>query len=231
MFKKTLGALATALALASILTTSIQATAVGQFDKTKHSLTEADSPWVLVNKRNPLKPLKYVPSKLVKVSRNNPSGLQLAKPAADAFIKMIAAAKSAGAGNITVASGYRSYSRQAAVHADAVRKWGLAAGERLAARPGYSEHQTGLAVDIYEPKQGCRIYTCFGKTKAGSWAKKNAWRYGFIIRYPDGSYPSTGYQYEPWHLRFVGVELSTEMNKQGVTILEKFWKVRSAPRY
>jgi D-alanyl-D-alanine carboxypeptidase len=141
------------------------------------------------------------------------------------------AAKAAGVGNITMVSGYRSYSTQKAVHADAVRKWGLIDGEKLAARPGFSEHQTGLAVDIYEPKQGCRIRVCFGTTKAGAWVKKNAWKYGFIIRYPDGETPTTGYQYEPWHLRFLGVELTTEMQNKGVTVLEKFWKYKPAPKY
>lgn len=231
MFKKTLGALVASLALASILTSSASATSLPVFDETQYSLTEADSIWVIANKKNPLNPLKYVPAELVKISKNNPYRLQLAKPAGVALVHLMNAAKTAGAGNITIASGYRSFTRQTAVHADAVRKWGLSAGEKLAARPGFSEHQTGLAVDIYEPKQGCRIYTCFGKTKAGSWVKKNAWKYGFIVRYPDGESATTGYQYEPWHLRFVGVELTTEMHNQGVTVLEKFWNYKPAPKY
>ena len=231
MFKKTLGALLASLALASILTSSASATSLPLFDETQHSLTEADSIWVIANKKNPLNPLKYVPAELVKISKNNPYNLQLAKPAGVALVHLMNAAKTAGAGNISIASGYRSYTRQKAVHADAVRKWGLSAGEKLAARPGFSEHQTGLAVDIYEPKQGCRIYTCFGKTKAGSWVKKNAWKYGFIVRYPDGESATTGYQYEPWHLRFVGVELTTEMHSRGVTVLEKFWNYKPAPKY
>lgn len=231
MFKKTLGALFASLALASILTSSASATSLPVFDETQHSLTAANSIWVIANKKNPLNPLKYAPVDLVKVSKNNPYGMQLAKPAADGFLKMIAAAKTAGAGTISIASGYRSYSSQKSVHAGAVRKWGLTSGEKLAARPGFSEHQTGLAVDIYEPKQGCRIYTCFGKTKAGSWAKKNAWKYGFIIRYPDGASPTTGYQFEPWHLRFVGVPLATEMHNKGVTVLETFWNYKPAPKY
>lgn len=231
MLKKTLGAVATAIALGSILSASVQATAVEGFDNTQHSLTAPNSPWVLVNKKNPLNPKSYVPRGLVTVAKNNPSGLRLVKPAADAFIKMIDAARRAGAGKISVASAYRSYDRQVAIHSEDVRKFGVIAGEKLAARPGFSEHQTGFAVDIYEASQGCRIRVCFGSTKAGTWVRKNAWRYGFIVRYPDGSYPTTGYQYEPWHLRFVGVELATEMNAQGVTILEKFWNYPAAPKY
>lgn len=231
MFKKTLGALIASLALASILTASASAAPLPVFDETQHSLIKADSIWVIANKKNPLKPIKYEPTNLVKISKNNPYRLQLAKPAGVALVHLMNAAKAEGAGNITIASGYRSFARQKAIHADAVRKWGLSAGEKLAARPGFSEHQTGLAVDIYEPKQGCRIYTCFGKTKAGSWVKKNAWKYGFIVRYPDGETATTGYQYEPWHLRFVGVELTTEMHSRGVTVLEKFWNYKPAPKY
>ena len=231
MLKKTLGAVATFIALGSILSASVQATAVEGFDNTQHSLTEPNSPWVLVNKKNPLNPKNYVPKNLVVVAKNNPSGLRLAKPAADAFITMIDAAKKAGAGKISVASGYRSYKRQIEIHDADVRKFGLIAGEKLAARPGFSEHQTGLAVDIYELNQGCRIRVCFGATKAGTWVRKNAWQYGFIVRYPDGSYPTTGYQYEPWHLRYVGIELATELHAQGVTILEKYWNYPAAPKY
>jgi D-alanyl-D-alanine carboxypeptidase len=231
MLKKTLGATATALALASILSASTQATAVDGFDTTQHSLTAANSPWVVVNKKHPLNPIKYVPANLVTPKQFNGGGLRLAKPAADAFLKLALAGKAAGAGSISIASGYRSYTRQVAVHAEDVRKFGLVAGEKLAARPGFSEHQTGLAIDVWAPSQGCRIRVCFSTTKAGKWLKANAWKYGFIIRYPDGSYPITGYQFEPWHLRFVGVELTTQMHSTGETILERFWNYPASPKY
>lgn len=231
MLKKTLGAIATALALGLSLSASVQATAVEGFDTTQHSLTDANSPWVVVNKKNPLNPINYVPADLVTPKLFNAGGLRLSKPAADAFVLMAKAGKAAGAGSISIASGYRSYTRQVAVHDEDVRKFGLFAGEKLAARPGFSEHQTGLAVDVWAPGQGCRIRVCFATTKAGKWLKANAWQYGFIIRYPDGSYPTTGYQFEPWHLRYVGVELSTEMHNTKVTILEKFWNYPAAPKY
>ena len=229
MVKKTLRALAVLLATASILNASASAEAA--FDITQHSLTEANSLWVVVNKKNPLNPLKYVPADLVVVGRNNPSGLRLRKDAATAFSRMALAGKAAGAGTISVASGYRSYTKQVQIHAADVAKFGKVAGEKLAARPGFSEHQTGLAVDIWAPTQGCRIRVCFGTTKAGAWVKKNAWKYGFIIRYPDGSTPITGYQYEPWHLRYVGVALAAELHNQGVTILESYWQYPNAPTY
>ena len=231
MLKKTLGAIATALALGLSLSASVQATAVEGFDTTQHSLTDANSPWVVVNKKNPLNPRTYVPANLVTPKLFNGGGLRVAKPAADAFVLMAKAGKAAGAGSISIASGYRSYTRQVAVHDEDVRKFGLLAGEKLAARPGFSEHQTGLAIDVWAPGQGCRIRVCFATTKAGTWLKANAWKYGFIIRYPDGSYPITGYQFEPWHIRYVGVELTTEMHNTKVTILEKFWNYPAAPKY
>jgi D-alanyl-D-alanine carboxypeptidase len=231
MLKKTLGAVAAALALTTILSASVQASALGSFDNTQHSLTDANSQWVIVNKQNPLNPKSYVPANLITPKQFNGGGLRLARPAADAFVKLATAGKAAGAGSISIASGYRSYTRQVAVHAEDVKKFGLVAGEKLAARPGFSEHQTGLAVDVWAPNQGCRIRVCFATTKAGKWLKANAYKYGFIIRYPDGSYPITGYQFEPWHIRYVGVELSTEMHTQGVTVLEKFWSYPAAPKY
>ena len=69
------------------------------------------------------------------------------------------------------------------------------------------------------------------KTKAGKWLAANAWQYGFILRYPDGQTATTGYQFEPWHFRYVGVELATEMKSQNITVLEKFWKLPAAPSY
>ena len=105
------------------------------------------------------------------------------------------------------------------------------AGEALAARPGHSEHQTGLAVDVAAVGQGCVIQVCFGKTRAGRYVAKYAYRFGFIVRYPDGQTPITGYQYEPWHLRYVGVGLATEMRNEGVTVLENFWGLDPAPTY
>lgn len=231
MLRKMVGATAATIVLLVSLPSGASLASPDSFDKTQHSLTDANSPWVIVNKKNPLSPLKYEPAKLVRIKQFNGGNLPLADITAAAFLNLAKAGKAAGAGSISIASGFRSYSRQVQVHAQDVAKFGLLAGEKLAARPGYSEHQTGLAVDVWAPTQGCRIRVCFGTTKAGTWLRKNAWKYGFIIRYPDGSYPVTGYQYEPWHLRFVGVELSTEMHAQGVTILENFFNYPAAPKY
>jgi D-alanyl-D-alanine carboxypeptidase len=178
---------------------------------------------VVVNKLRPLTPLAYAPV----LSKN----LNLAAIASKAYEQMKAGMKKAGAGTLILNSGYRSYNTQKIVHANQVARLGLKAGEALAARPGHSEHQTGLAADVSASGQGCAIQVCFAKTKAGKWLAANSWQYGFVLRYPDGQTKITGYQFEPWHFRFVGVELATEMKSLNVTVLEKFWKLPAAPNY
>jgi D-alanyl-D-alanine carboxypeptidase len=189
-----------------------------------------------VDKKRPLNPLSFVPGNLVKPKFDdgagvNPNGLQLAKPAAKAIKVMATAMKTAGAGTLVLSSTYRSYTTQVGVHSKDVAALGLAAGEKLAARPGYSEHQTGLAADLSAVGQGCVVQVCFASTKAGKWLAANAWQYGFILRYPNGQTPYTGYQFEPWHYRYVGTELSTQMHNTGITVLEKFWGLPAAPTY
>jgi D-alanyl-D-alanine carboxypeptidase len=103
--------------------------------------------------------------------------------------------------------------------------------EKLSARPGHSEHQLGLAADFSVKGQGCVIMVCFGKTEAGIWLAENVHQYGFVLRYPKGYKPITGFQYEPWHFRYVGVELATEMKTKGIKTLEEFWGLESAPDY
>lgn len=191
---------------------------------------------MVVNKRRPLNPLNYVPKNLVTPkfedgAGSNANGFQLAKPAAKALKLMATAMKTAGSGTLFMSSAYRSYQTQVAVHAKDVAAYGLKVGENLAARPGYSEHQTGLAVDLSALGQGCNIRVCFATTKAGKWLAANAWQYGFILRYPDGQTPTTGYQFEPWHFRYVGVDLSTAMHNSGVTVLENYFKLPAAPSY
>ncbi len=190
------------------------------------NIQSASSPWVVVNKKRPLNPIRYAPKPLVNVN-----GTPLAKDAAAALRLMAADMKKAGAGTLWLNSGYRSYATQTQVHASQVARLGKVAGERLAARPGYSEHQTGLAADVSAIGQGCAIQVCFAKTKAGRWLAANSWRYGWILRYENGQTSVTGYQFEPWHFRFVGVELATDYKSRGVKSLEAFWNLPPAPNY
>jgi D-alanyl-D-alanine carboxypeptidase len=193
------------------------------FNPGAYSQTKASSLWVVVNKQRPLAPINYTPPKFGSVN--------LAKPAADAFLQLKAGMAKAGAGVLILNSGFRSYNTQVGVHSKQVARLGLKAGEALAARPGYSEHQTGLAADVSALGQGCTIQVCFSKTKAGKWLAANAWQYGFILRYPDGKTAITGYQFEPWHFRYVGIDLATEMKSQNISVLEKFWNLPAAPAY
>ena len=206
------------------------------FNPQLYSIDVGSSLWVVVDKKRPLNPKAYVPKNLVKPKfpngvGANPYGIRLAKPAAKAVIAMASAMNQAGSGVLVLSSTYRSYQTQVAVHDKDVAQLGLAAGENLAARPGYSEHQTGLAADLSASGQGCVIRVCFAKTKAGKWLAANAWQYGFILRYPSGRTATTGYQFEPWHFRYVGVELSTQMHETGVSVLEDFFGLPAAPTY
>jgi D-alanyl-D-alanine carboxypeptidase len=201
----------------------------------EQSTTDPESSWIVVNKQNPLNPIDYVPKDLVApqfpVLNANPYGRKLRKEASKAAYKLAMAMKAAGKGSLVIQSAYRSYAEQKTIHARQVEKYGLTTGEALAARPGYSEHQTGWAMDVSARGQGCQIRVCFGQTKAGRWLAENAWRFGFIIRYPSEATKVTGYQYEPWHLRYVGQGLAMVMHDDKVRVLEKFFGYPSAPNY
>ncbi|MFM5967919.1 MAG: D-alanyl-D-alanine carboxypeptidase family protein [Micrococcales bacterium] len=190
------------------------------------NIQSAGSLLVVVNKQRPLNPKTYAPKPLAYVN-----GIPLYKDAAIALQQMAAGMKKAGAGTLWLNSGYRSYATQVAVHDRQVRTLGLDAGERLAARPGYSEHQTGLAADVSALGQGCVIQVCFAKTRAGKWLAANSWQYGWILRYQDGQTSTTGYQFEPWHFRFVGVELATDYKSKQSKSLEAYWGLPPAPKY
>lgn len=192
------------------------------FNPTLHSIDAALSQWVVVNKLRPLSPITYKP-KLDKT-------LNLAVPAADAYRKLKTAVAKSGNGTLCLNSGYRSYTTQTNTYANALRLYGKKTAETLAAHPGHSEHQTGLAADVSTTALGCRIGS-FGSSKASAWVAKNAHTYGFIVRYPNKLQNITGYQYEPWHLRFVGVELATQMKNAKVLTLEQFWQLPAAPNY
>ena len=190
-----------------------------------YNIDDAASLDVVVNKQRPLNPITYKP-KLATVN-----GVSIAASIVDPYKAMAAGMKAARAGILILNSGYRSFDSQSRIHANQVARLGLAAGEALAARPGYSEHQTGLAVDVSAKGQGCAIYTCFAKTTAGKWLAANAYQYGFILRYYNGQTAIHGYQFEPWHYRYVGVEIATLMKLKRIGVLERFWALPAAPNY
>jgi D-alanyl-D-alanine carboxypeptidase len=119
-------------------------------------------------------------------------------------------------------SGYRSYATQTALYNSYVNSYGQEYADKYSARPGTSEHQTGLAMDITAESINFQLDDSFGKTKEGLWLADNAHRYGFVIRYPEGMEGITGYFYEPWHVRYLGVRLATNIYKSGLTLEEYY---------
>jgi D-alanyl-D-alanine carboxypeptidase len=183
------------------------------------------NPLIAVNKRHPLSPLWYAPPSLTAVGTQ-----QMRADAAGALQRMVNDAAAAGV-TITTVSGYRSYSDQVSLYSYYVAQYGQAYADTISARPGYSEHQTGLAMDIGNPNGACALQACFSGTPAGSFAAANAWRYGFIVRYPDGYQGITGYSFEPWHLRYVGPDAAAQMRTWGVRALEQYFAMAPAPTY
>ncbi|HLQ72278.1 MAG TPA: D-alanyl-D-alanine carboxypeptidase family protein [Bacillota bacterium] len=144
---------------------------------------------------------------------------QLRKVAADALEELFAAGDEAGM-DLFAQSGFRSYDRQDAIFAANVEKNGEKAANNYSARPGESEHQTGLTMDITSPEVGYKLNIEFGDTAEGKWVKENASDYGFIIRYPEDKVDITEYQYEPWHLRYVGKKAAKEITEKGLSFEE-----------
>lgn len=205
------------------------------FNKSQYSLTDPASTWVVANKQRPLTPKTYAPTDLVvpniPLAATTSMEKQVRQATAIALEKMLADAKQAGA-SMNLQSGYRSYSFQVSLYNRYVKEQGQAVADTQSARPGYSEHQTGFAADlgsVAHPE--CDVEECFGTTTEGKWLAANAYKYGFIIRYPQNMQSVTGYIYEPWHVRFVGVDLATEMHNQGVQTLEQFFGLPNAPDY
>ncbi len=188
------------------------------FIKSKYSLNDPSSLWVVVNKWRPLNPISYIPGDLVSVG----NGQRMRSAAAKALGLMIKAASENGL-KISALSGYRSYTTQVSVYTNEVKNYGQTIADSESARPGYSEHQTGWAVDI--GGGGCGIENCFANTPEGKWVAANAYKYGFIIRYTAAKQVITGYRAEPWHIRYIGVELASQMHKTDITTLEEFFKL------
>lgn len=195
---------------------------VDTFDRAAHSLDDPASIWVVVNKLRPLNPMDYVPDDLVDVPVPHTWDPLLRQAASDAIVAMFDAAANEAGLSLASNSAYRSYSAQESVYS----------GDDLStARPGFSEHQTGLTMDIGPESGECSLNACFGETAEGIWLRDNAYRFGFILRYPADKTPVTGYEYEPWHFRFVGGDLAGEMHRTGVTTLEEFFGLPAAPEY
>ena len=203
--------------------------AVEGFDASAHSLDDPDSIWVIVNKLRPLSPESYVPADLVMPDVHNTNGQPLRAAAASAAEQLVAAAAEDGV-SIHVVSAYRSYDSQVSIYGDFVASQGQAFADTTSARPGHSEHQTGLTAD-FGGDDDCTLDECFIDTAAGQWLADHAAEHGFTMRYPKDLEGVTGYHFEPWHYRFVGVELAAELRAQDVLTLEEFFGLPAAADY
>lgn len=186
-------------------------------------ITQPQNKLVLVNKKRSL-PADFRPQSLV--IPNIPFSFTKELPkkkmqpiAAQAIEKLF---NQASQEDIKLAgiSAYRSYQRQTTIFNYKIRQRGEKIANKTSARPGESEHQTGLAIDISSPNVNYQLVTSFGETKAGKWLAKTAPQYGFIIRYPQEKTQITGYQYEPWHLRYVGTEHASKIANNNLTLEE-----------
>lgn len=192
---------------------------------------DVDSPasiTVVVNKQRTFTPVEWAPDDLV-LPEGIPNvwGHPIRAEAASALQQMYAAASEAGV-PFTITSGYRDYWLQKDIYDGLVAQGGVEFADSDTARPGHSEHQTGLTVDLFG-NEGCRLSACFGETATGSWLRENAHRFGYILRYHDGEQATVGYTYEPWHFRYVGVDVATLMHDRGVRNLEDFFGLPAAP--
>lgn len=184
-------------------------------------VTDVDDLCLIVNKYFRL-PDDYAPTDLVEVD-----GRVMGKVTAEAYVQMRDTAKAEGF-SVSVSSAYRSIADQQAIYAKFLAEEGsVEEVDKTCARPGHSEHHTGLAIDVQGRIPGG--HNIVGTPEA-AWVKENCHRFGFILRYQPEIVDVTGYASEPWHLRYVGVDISTDMKDRGIKSLEEYrervWKLK-----
>jgi len=170
-------------------------------------------------------PETYAPPDLVDATE---AGFESRDQVRAIVIDDLAALRAAAEANgtpVVVISGYRSYAYQDNLFLERAAQVGAEEAARRTARPGHSEHQLGTAIDVLDPGVG-ELTTAFGETPAGQWIAAHAHEFGFVVSYPDGAGDRTCYEYEPWHLRYVGRDVAAEIHESGVTPRE--WML--APR-
>lgn len=188
---------------------------------------DPSSIYVMLNKKNSL-PEGYKPANLVvpnidfPFSHDTPKKYMRAE-AASALEKLFEAAKLQGH-QLYGISGYRSYETQKSLYEMYVKKDGKEAADRYSSKPGYSEHQSGLVMDISSKAGGFDLQESFGELEEGKWVAQNAHKYGFIVRYLKDKVHITGYDYEPWHLRYVGEDVANYMFENNLCY-EEFYDI------
>ena len=173
---------------------------------------------MLVNKYNYVTN-DFVPNDLVDVLEYSKPGIKLNKECKDAFIKMARDAEVNGY-TLRAISTYRTLEYQEKLYNNYMKQDGQEKADTYSARPGFSEHHTGLAVDL---DNNILSYTNFENTKEFNWMQDNAYKYGFILRYPKDE-SITGYIYEPWHYRYVGLDVATYIHDKNITFEEYYYE-------
>lgn len=192
--------------------------------------TTPDSLTVLINKDFSL-PADYVPADLtipdIPFSFTSYSEKKMMREEAAAALEALFEAASKEGLNLYGVSGYRSYQRQLAIYNKNIAENGAEHTSQYSAMAGYSEHQSGLAIDVSTISINNRLDVTFGGTPEGRWLAEHCYEYGYIIRYPEGKSDITGYAYEPWHIRYVGKELARELTENNLTFEEYYGYVPS----
>lgn len=174
---------------------------------------DIDGTLFLVNRQHALSE-KYAPDP-IRTTETVGMSQKMRDDAALALEQLFEDAKGDGVSLSTV-SGYRSYSKQSTIYARKVRNTGSEKeADRLVARPGTSEHQLALAMDL-STRNNSSLTSRFGETEEGKWVYAHGHEYGFIVRYPKGDEAITGYDYEPWHIRYVGIPYAEAIYKSGL---------------
>lgn len=187
-----------------------------KFYKNIKQIQNPDKVDTLVNKNNQL-PKKYKPNDLERLNlKYSNKDKFLRKEAKKHFEKLSENAKKEGYSIIAVST-YRSYYYQKELYEYYVKNKGKKYADKSSARPGHSEHQTGLAVDVMGSNGN---YNDFENSKEFKWMQENAHKYGFILRYPKNKTHITGFKYEPWHYRYVGQKIATYIYKNKITLEE-----------
>lgn len=187
--------------------------------------TRPDSITVLVNTVHGL-PDGYKPDDLVYpdvpfLFKEKIEKRMMRKEAAAALEQLFEGARKDGI-YLAGVSAYRSQATQETLFNHYVQKDGLDKAKTYSAVPGHSEHQSGLAIDVSDSAGHCAAESCFAGTKEAEWLKDHAYEYGYIIRYPDGKENITKIKYEPWHIRYVGLQVAKEITERGITLEEYY---------
>lgn len=175
---------------------------------------------VLVNKQYHLNDQDVPPLKQIPIRYSMDASFEAQPVAVDAFVELVDTMKSETGMSVVANSAYRSYQYQVGLFNTFANREGIEEANKFSARAGQSEHQTGLAIDVTKPGV---FMDNFGTTEESVWIADNAHRFGFIIRFPEGKEAITGYMYEPWHLRYLGLDLAAKVKESGLTY-DEYWK-------